>query len=1031
MKKVKIRYILLVIFLVIIAIIFGLKNRKAIQKTSMQVETQVQNSSNNIEDNIIVASGLIRDKKDSTTTNNNTNYLQELVDDVSDSGGGTIQIPYGTYYFTSQKAYVEESSGQTKAFYVIWCRSNVTIEGAGTDENNPYNLTVLKPYGFNLDYSLNMFHYTNGSAATYIDNADFRNFVIDADETTKKAEAVYMAHGKGFMISLYKNCDWDNVVVKNTDGTGFGMDCPINSTIKNCVAIGCGKAAKANDIIGAVYPDDDSGASGFGIGIGYSTEESLTITDCISIGNRKFGFFFEHQGRFGADWSAREAEQGYLVENCIAKGNKYDFGGERANDVTFKNCISSEIEATDENPLGHASYAGSAFYFGTNSRRTYIQGCQANYTFTDVRDASKEYYKPVYWALNNSILEGGTGKTTFNPDNNLSRLYAVELLWRMSGRSGDVVLYGESVVSKYDDVADNSLYADAVKWAEDEDVGILRSDIFRPNDNCTRGEFIAMLWRYNEWKYDKSLVVDTTNNFSDLSGEDVWYLDAVNWAVSEGILDDSNGGEFSGDTSINWGDAITWMYNSEPDYQVTYNYSENGGNFVSKETDTKRNGESIDLDVTATKSGYEFVGWNTNKNATEGLSSLTMSSNNVTLYAIYKKTITATFNYNGGSTPISQTIYNKETSSTVTTPAIASIVEDGYTYIGGGWSESPDANETIDVNVEENIEVSSNTQYYAIYLYKVTATYYYYNGSSYTSSETTATAYMNYQGTKVGAEPTTPSVSNPSGWTARGWSTDTSPNATTITPGIITTNTTYYYSWSKTATIRYETNGAIEEPFTIDVGQIYKDYNNSVTTIDYTIQNNELTRDGYNFKGWNTKQDGTGDNYENGQVIHMTGDVILYAQWKKIDTTDNTPPKVTVEYSTQSLTKESVTVTIKADEKLQELEGWTLSSDKKELSKEYSENTTETVIVKDLAGNEVEVDIEINNIEEETIILGDVNIDKKVDITDLLLLKRHIISGNRQEWKLTGDNLLAADINKDNIVDITDLFILKRFFKSM
>lgn len=41
---------------------------------------------------------------------------------------------------------------------------------------------------------------------------------------------------------------------------------------------------------------------------------------------------------------------------------------------------------------------------------------------------------------------------------------------------------------------------------------------------------------------------------------------------------------------------------------------------------------------------------------------------------------------------------------------------------------------------------------------------------------------------------------------------------------------------------------------------------------------------GYYFTGWNTKPDGTGTAYSNGQLIGLTGDVTLYAQWSDIYT---------------------------------------------------------------------------------------------------------------------------------------------------
>ncbi len=184
------------------------------------------------------------------------------------------------------------------------------------------------------------------------------------------------------------------------------------------------------------------------------------------------------------------------------------------------------------------------------------------------------------------------------------------------------------------------------------------------------------------------------------------------------------------------------------------------------------------------------------------------------------------------------------------------------------------------------------------------------------------------------------------------------------------------------------------------------------------------------------------ESFENGQTITKnTGDgkwyLWVYAEDNLGNETitrseefnfDNTAPNVNVEYSTKNPTKENVKVTITSNEEVQELEGWTLSTNKKILTKEYTENTKEIVTVKDLAGNETQVNIEITNIDKTLpdIIIGDINNDTKVDITDLFLLKRHIIAGSREAWKLTGDSLLAADMNEDGMVDITDLLMLKR-----
>lgn len=84
----------------------------------------------------------------------------------------------------------------------------------------------------------------------------------------------------------------------------------------------------------------------------------------------------------------------------------------------------------------------------------------------------------------------------------------------------------------------------------------------------------------------------------------------------------------------------------------------------------------------------------------------------------------------------------------------------------------------------------------------------------------------------------------------------------------------------------------------------------------------------------------------------------------KVDNIDKVAPEVEVKYNVTAQNNENVTVTIMANEEIQEIEGWTLCSDKKTLTKTYTENKTETIVVKDLAGNITTAEVVVNNIEE-------------------------------------------------------------------
>ena len=90
-----------------------------------------------------------------------------------------------------------------------------------------------------------------------------------------------------------------------------------------------------------------------------------------------------------------------------------------------------------------------------------------------------------------------------------------------------------------------------------------------------------------------------------------------------------------------------------------------------------------------------------------------------------------------------------------------------------------------------------------------------------------------------------------------------------------------------------------------------------------------------------------------------------YSPWYyNIQPMDMVDPECTVTYSNNgNPTNEDVTVTIQANEQLQPVEGWSLSDDGMSLTKTYSDNTSETVTVKDLTGNAIEVPVNVTGID--------------------------------------------------------------------
>ena len=83
-------------------------------------------------------------------------------------------------------------------------------------------------------------------------------------------------------------------------------------------------------------------------------------------------------------------------------------------------------------------------------------------------------------------------------------------------------------------------------------------------------------------------------------------------------------------------------------------------------------------------------------------------------------------------------------------------------------------------------------------------------------------------------------------------------------------------------TVSFVANGGVGEMF-------------SVVALDenYVLPANTFTSEGYEFIGWNTKADGTGNSYSNEQTITVTENLVLYAQW---ELSQAEPTQVTVSF---------------------------------------------------------------------------------------------------------------------------------------
>lgn len=135
-------------------------------------------------------------------------------------------------------------------------------------------------------------------------------------------------------------------------------------------------------------------------------------------------------------------------------------------------------------------------------------------------------------------LMSGTGTTTFSPNATLNRGMVVTILHALAGKPAP------SSANPFDDVASDAWYTDAVVWAAGEDiVSGYGGGTFGPEDNVTREQLAAILWRYAQFS---GLDVGVNEEIDILRYTDAyaisdWALTPLRWACGAGLLEGNNG----------------------------------------------------------------------------------------------------------------------------------------------------------------------------------------------------------------------------------------------------------------------------------------------------------------------------------------------------------------------------------------------------------------------------------------------------------------------------------------------------------
>ena len=285
--------------------------------------------------------------------------------------------------------------------------------------------------------------------------------------------------------------------------------------------------------------------------------------------------------------------------------------------------------------------------------------------FSDVK-TSAWYHEDVQYVSENGLMKG-TGENLFSPDATTTRGMIVTILYRLEGEPSP------TGACPFQDVASGKYYEKAITWAaENGIVSGFSADTFGPDQNITREQMAAILYRYATYKkYDVSAAGDLSK-FPDADKVSSYAVDAMKWANAAGIINGSDDGNLypAGNATRAQVAAILTRFCKNIAAQCTVTFQLNYGSEGTYTTLKVAKGDTITAPKAPTRSGYTFSSWS-EKTSGSAFDFKTPIEKDITLYAQWNKrsssgssssvaSYTVTFDANGGSKVESQTIRSGE-----------------------------------------------------------------------------------------------------------------------------------------------------------------------------------------------------------------------------------------------------------------------------------------------------------------------------------------------------------------------------------
>ena len=204
--------------------------------------------------------------------------------------------------------------------------------------------------------------------------------------------------------------------------------------------------------------------------------------------------------------------------------------------------------------LYHKSSSGGSGWYYTHYTIKATAGTNGSISpsgWTSVRDGRDQTFTITPdkgYAVAKVLVDGkSVGAVKSYTFKNVTKDHTIEAIFMKSN--------GNPQTGVFVDVAEGSYYEEAIDWAVEKGItNGVSSNMFAPNDPCTRAQIVTFLWRAAGSPAPKSM-----SSFTDVPA-DAFYAKAVAWAVENSITSGTGESKFSPNSTCTRAQAVTFLY---------------------------------------------------------------------------------------------------------------------------------------------------------------------------------------------------------------------------------------------------------------------------------------------------------------------------------------------------------------------------------------------------------------------------------------------------------------------------------------